>query len=338
MAHLSLEEATRLALQALHHAGAGQAMAASTAKALVRAEAQGLASHGLIRVAQYATHLRNGRADGSAVPRVMRHQGAAVLVDAGQGLAFPACDLAVSTAIATARTLGVSFAGVTNSHHCGVLVDHLRAVADAGLVGLAFANSPAAMPAAGGKHAIFGTNPVAATFPRRSADPLMIDLSLSEVARGKLMVAAREGQAIPLGWALDSQGRPTTDPKAGLAGSMLPLGAASSPKGAMLALIVELLVTALLGAQFGFEASSFFVDEGNAPRLGQAFVVINPGALAGQDVYYERMETLIAEMLVDDGVRLAGARRIALEQQAGQSGLTIPDALHEQLHRLAKMQ
>ncbi len=119
---------------------------------------------------------------------------------------------------------------------------------------------------------------------------------------------------------------------------MLPLGAASSPKGAMLALIVELLVTALLGAQFGFEASSFFVDEGNAPRLGQAFVVINPGALAGQDVYYERMETLIAEMLVDDGVRLAGARRIALEQQAGQSGLTIPDALHEQLHRLAKMQ
>ena len=338
MAHLSIEEATRLALEALRHAGAGQAMAASTAKALVRAEAQGLASHGLIRVAQYATHLRNGRANGSALARVMRHQGAAVLVDAGQGLAFPACDLAVSTAITTARTLGVSFAGVTNSHHCGVLVDHLRAVADAGLVGLAFANSPAAMPAAGGKHAIFGTNPVAAVFPRRSADPLMIDLSLSEVARGKLMVAAREGQAIPLGWALDSQGQPTTDPKAGLAGSMLPLGAASSPKGAMLALIVELLVTALLGAQFGFEASSFFVDEGNAPRLGQAFVVINPGALAGQDVYYERMETLITEMLMDEGVRLAGARRIALEQQAGQAGLTIPDALDEQLHRLAKMQ
>lgn len=144
------------------------------------------------------------------------------LVDAGQGLAFPACDLAVATAIATARTLGVSFAGVTNSHHCGVLVDHLRAVADAGLVGLAFANSPAAMPAAGGRHAIFGSNPVAAVFPRRSADPLMIDLSLSEVARGKLMVAAREGQAIPLGWALDSQGQPTTDPKAGRAGRTAP--------------------------------------------------------------------------------------------------------------------
>ena len=191
------------------------------------------------------------------------------------------------------------------------------------------------MPAAGGKHPIFGTNPVAAAFPRRDAAALMIDLSLSEVARGKLMVAAKEGKPIPLGWALDSEGRPTTDPQAGLAGSMLPLGAASSPKGAMLALIVELLVTAVIGAQFGFEASSFFVDEGNAPRIGQAFMVIDPGALAGREMYYKRIEILIAEMLVDEGVRLAGARRTSLEDQAGKSGLTIPDTLKAQLDRLA---
>jgi len=335
MAQLSIEDASRLAVGALRRAGAGEAMAISTARALVRAEAQGLASHGLSRVPQYATHLRNGRARGSAIPAVTRHKGAAILVDAGQGLAFPACDLAISTAITAAQTLGVCFAGVTNSHHCGVLVDHLRAVADAGMVGLGFANSPAAMPAAGGKHPIFGTNPIAAAFPRRNADPLLIDLSLSEVARGKLMVAAKEGRAIPLGWALDSQGQPTTDPNAGLAGSMLPLGAASSPKGAMLALIVELLVTAVIGAQFGFEASSFFVEEGNAPRIGQAFIVIDPGALSGQDVYYERMETLVSEMLIDDGVRLAGARRTSLEEKARISGLTIPDALKDQLDRLA---
>ena len=335
MAQLSIAQATLLAARALRNAGAGEAMASSTAQALTRAEAQGLASHGLSRVPQYAVHLRNGRADGLALATVVRHKGAAVLVDAKQGLAFPACDLAVATAVTTAQSLGVCFAGVTNSHHCGVLVDHLRAVTDAGMVGLAFANSPAAMPAAGGKHPIFGTNPVAAAFPRRNADPLMIDLSLSEVARGKLMVAARDGQPIPLGWALDSQGQPTTDAKAGLAGSMLPVGAVSSPKGSMLALIVELLVTAVVGARFGFEASSFFVDKGNAPRIGQAFVVIDPGALAGSDVYYERMETLIAEMLVDDGVRLAGARRIDLEEKAAQSGLTITDALKHQLDMLA---
>ena len=103
----------------------------------------------------------------------------------------------------------------------------------------------------------------------------------------------------------------------------------------MLALMVELMVTAVIGAQFGFEASSFFVDAGNQPRIGQAFIVIDPGALAGADVYYERMETVIAEMLKDDGVRLAGARRLALERKAADQGLTIPDALKAQLDTLA---
>jgi (2R)-3-sulfolactate dehydrogenase (NADP+) len=311
-------------------------MAAATARSLVLAEAQGIASHGLSRVPQYATHLKNGRANGQAVAQVARRKGAALLVDAGQGLAFEACELAVREALTVAREMGVCFVGVSNSHHCGVLVDHLRPVAQAGLVGLAFANSPAAMPVAGGRHAIMGTNPIAAIFPRQGHDPLMIDLSLSEVARGKLMVAAKEGRSIPLGWALDAQGQPTTDPKAGMAGSMLPVGAASSPKGAMLALVVELLVTAVIGAQFGFEASSFFVDEGNAPRIGQAFLVIDPGALGGSASYFERIEVLIREMLVDEGVRLAGARRLALERAAAEQGVKIPDALMAQLQALAR--
>jgi (2R)-3-sulfolactate dehydrogenase (NADP+) len=335
MATLTLQDATELVARALSLAGANDPMAQTTARALVLAEAQGLASHGLSRVPQYTTHLRNGRADGQAVASVVRRKGAAVVVDAKQGLAFPACALAVQEAIATARELGVCFVGVTNSHHAGVIVDHLRAAAAAGMVGLGFANSPAAMPAAGGKHAIFGTNPVAAIFPREHGDPLMIDLSLSEVARGKVMVAAKEGKPIPLGWALDKAGNPTTDAKAALDGSMLPLGAISSPKGSMLALVVELLVTALIGAQFGYEASSFFVDEGNQPRIGQAFIVIDPGALAGQGSYYARLEALIAEMLVDDGVRLAGERRFTLERAAATQGATIPDALKAQLDKLA---
>ena len=335
MAQLTIAQATTLATRALTRSGANAAMAQATARALVLAEAQGLASHGLSRVPQYSTHLRNGRANGQAVPTVQRRKGAALLVDAHQGLAFSACELAIAQAIGTARELGVAFVGVTNSHHCGVLVDHLRAVAASGMVGLGFANSPAAMPAAGGKHPIFGTNPVAAIFPRRDAQALMIDLSLSEVARGKLMVAAKEGKTIPLGWALDAAGQPTTDPKAGMTGSMLPVGAASSPKGAMLALMVELLVTAVIGAQFGFEASSFFVDEGNQPRIGQAFIVIDPGALAGSDRYFDRIELLISEMLVDDGVRLAGARRLTLERKAQDGGVTIPDALLAQLTTLA---
>jgi (2R)-3-sulfolactate dehydrogenase (NADP+) len=169
-------------------------------------------------------------------------------------------------------------------------------------------------------------------FPRVKGAPLLIDLSLSEVARGKLMVAARDGKPIPPGWALDVDGKATTDPKAGLQGSMLPMG---GNKGAMLALIVELMVTALTGAAFGFEASSFFVDEGNQPRLGQAFVVVDPGALAGRDRYLARVETLVAAMLDDPGVRLPGDRRRAMADRAQSAGVEIPDALAAELAHLA---
>ena len=332
MPTLMLAELRDLATRALRRAGAADAMARTTADALVDAEARGLASHGLARVAQYVTHLRNGRADGAAVAAIAHERGGAVLVDARCGLAFPACALAVAEAIRRARECGVSFAGVTNSHHFGAAAWHLAPVAAAGMVGLAFGNSPAAMPAPGGRRALFGTNPIAAIFPRRSATPLTIDLSLSEAARGKVMVAAKEGKMIPPGWALDRDGRPTTDAKAALEGSMLAMG---GTKGALLALVVELIVTALTGAAIGIEATSFFVDEGNRPRIGQAFLVIDPDALAGRDVYFDRVETLVHAMLEDDGVRLPGERRDAQARKAAAAGIDVSAALAGQLRALA---
>ncbi len=324
MARHPIEAVRACVEQAFVQSGANAAMAAATARALVYAEARGLASHGLSRVAQYTTHLRNGRANGNATPRIASEKPAAVLVDAGQGLAFSACEMAIAEAMAHARNAGSCVAGVTNSHHFGVAAYHLEAVAGAGLVGLAFGNSPAAMAAWGGKRALFGTNPIAAAFPRRDAPPLLIDLSLSEVARGKIMLAAKKGEPIPPGWALDKNGAPTTDAKAALEGLMLPAGGV---KGAMLAMAVELLCVALTGAAFGFEADSFFVDEGNVPRLGQVFWVIDPLALAGRDTYLSRIEALVAALQADDGVRLPGARRDALAQDASREGIDVSDAL-----------
>jgi len=329
---LKLDDLDALVTRALARAGASAAMADATARALVYAEARGLASHGVSRVGQYATHLRNGRADGAAVPTIAAERGGAVLVDARCGLAFPACALAVQEAIRRTREFGVAFAGVANSHHFGVAAYHLEPVGAAGFVGLAFGNSPAAMAAAGGSRPLLGTNPIAAMFPRTQKPPLLIDLSLSEVARGKLMVAAREGRPIPPGWALDREGKPTTDPRAGLEGSMLAMG---GTKGATLALVVELLVTALTGAALGFEATSFFVDEGNRPRLGQAFLVIDPSALAGRSVYDERVEALIAAMTAEPTVRLPGDRRRALAALVEKDGVEIAPALHRQLLELA---
>ena len=240
--------------------------------------------------------------------------------------------MAVDEAMTRAGSTGIGFAAVTNSHHFGVAGYHLSKVVDRAMVGLAFGNSPAAMPAWGGKRALFGTNPIAAIFPRRNATPLCIDLSLSEVARGKVMIAAQQGKPIPLGWALDRDGQPTTDAKAALDGLMLPAGGV---KGAMLALIVELLCVALTGANFGYEADSFFVDAGNQPRLGQAFLVIDPAALAGSDVYHSRLEALIDAMCADPAVRLPGERRARLAQQASREGVEIPDALYARVVQLA---
>lgn len=331
MPQVSLEELTALTTRALKRAGANKAMAQLTAQALVAAEAQGLGGHGLSRVALYCQHLREGRANGKAKPKVIQRKGATALIDAGGGLAFPACALAVKEAIARAKRYGVSFVGVTGSHHMGALGYHLAPMAEAGLVSMAFTNSPAAINAWGGKRPLFSTNPIAAAFPRRNAAAIVIDLSLSEVARGKIMVAAKEGKPIPLGWAVDKEGNPTTDAKAALTGSLAPIGGA---KGAALALMVEVLCTALTGAAFSFENDSYF-EPGNKPRVGHAMLAIDPAALAG-DAYFSRLEGLVSAMLGDAGVRLPGARRQRLMAAARASGLNVSDAQHRELLILAK--
>jgi (2R)-3-sulfolactate dehydrogenase (NADP+) len=331
-APIRIAELERLMAAALAKSGATPAMARATAHALAAAERDGIPSHGASRIPQYCGHLRTGRAKGAAVPSVARSSKAACLVDAGGGLAFEACGLAVQEAIKRAREFGVSFVSVTNSNHFGVAAHHLEPVAAAGLVGLAFGNSPAAMPAWGGRRSLFGTNPVAAVFPRRDAPPLVIDVSLSAVARGKIMVAARDGKPIPEGWAVDKHGNPTTDSKAALEGSMLPAGGV---KGAMLALAVELLACALSGAAFGFESDSFFTEEGKPTRIGQAFLAVDPGGLAGREVYLERVETLVAAMLDEPGVRLPGARRQGLRGKAEAAGVTVAPELMRRIRDLA---
>ncbi|MEZ5729592.1 MAG: Ldh family oxidoreductase [Burkholderiaceae bacterium] len=332
---ISLDEALGLARSALAKAGAAVGAADITARALVQAEAEGLGSHGLSGFRSTRASC-GSRARGDAVLRVTAQQAATALVDAGDGLAFPACALAVETAIAKARSAGIGAAAVTNSHHFGVAAYHLEPVAEAGMIGLAMGNSPAAMPVPGGRQALLGTNPLAACFPRPGRPPIVIDLSLSEVARGKIMVAAKQGQEIPLGWALDANGQPTTDPNAALAGSMLPFGSAhGGVKGGMLALVIELLVIGLGGAHFGREADSFFVEEGNQPRIGQFFIAISPGGFAGTAVYDERVEALVAAMQEDDTVRLPGERRRALAEAARRDGVEVADALLDSIRRLA---
>jgi (2R)-3-sulfolactate dehydrogenase (NADP+) len=331
MPKLTIDQLTDLVARGLKRAGASKSMAQATANALVAAETEGLPTHGATRVSLYAQHLREGRADGKAKPKIVTRKGATCLVDARGGLAYEATAMAVKEGIARARRYGVAFAGVTNSHHFGAAGYHLAPVAEAGLIGLAFTNSPPAINAWGGKRAIYGTNPIAAIFPRKDGAPLVIDLSLTEVVRGKIMLHAKEGRPIPAGWALDKDGNPTTDPQAALTGSLAAIG---GMKGTMLALLVEILCTAVTGAAFSFENDSYF-EPGNKPRIGHALLVIDPGALVGADSYFSRLETMIARLLEEEGVRLPGARRHDAVGVAREHGIEVPQPLIDELERLA---
>jgi (2R)-3-sulfolactate dehydrogenase (NADP+) len=321
----------RLARTALEKAGANSKMAEAAARHLVRAEEQGLPTHGMSRVPFYCSMLRKGRADGAAQPAMLADRAAACLIDNRDGLPYVSAQWAIEEVIQRARRNGIGFAGIRNSAHVGVLGIHLLPVAEAGLVGFAFTNSPAAIPAWGGKKALFGTNPIAAAFPRKGKQPIVVDLALTTVVRGRIMMAMRRGERIPEGWALDRDGKPTTDPKEAIEhGSLFPIGGA---KGAMLALIFELICASLTGAAIGPEADSFFSEDGNRPRIGQAFVAIDPSGLSGMNTYWERTEAIVAAMLADPEVRLPGARRFASEASS-KKGIEIPDELFAQIEKL----
>jgi (2R)-3-sulfolactate dehydrogenase (NADP+) len=321
----------QLARTALERAGANHRMAEATARHLVRAEAQGLPTHGLSRVPFYCGMLRRGRADGAAEPVMVAERAGACLIDNRDGLPYVSARWAVEEVIQRARRNGIAFAGVRNSGHVGVLGIHVETVAQAGMVGFGFTNSPAAIPPWGGKKPLFGTNPVAAAFPRQGKPPIVVDLALTTVVRGRIMMAMKRGERIPEGWALDGNGRPTTDPKEAIEhGSLFPIGGA---KGAMLALAFELICASLTGAAIGPEADSFFSEEGNRPRIGQAFMAIDPGALAGMKTYWNRTEAVVSAMLSDPEVRLPGARRFASEESA-KKGIEVPDDLLAQIEKL----
>lgn len=327
---LTLEQAHQLAVQALTSHRTDPDNASLVADALVAAEADGQKGHGLSRLPSYCAQAASGKVDGFARPQAEAVAAAALRVDARHGFAYPALALAVEELSRLAPETGVAVAAVHNSHHCGMAGYHVEALARRGLVGLLLANTPKAIAPWGGKEGVFGTNPIAFAAPREDKPPVVIDLSLSKVARGKIMFASQEGRAIPEGWALDAQGRPTTDPQAALKGTMLPMGDA---KGAALVLMVEIMAAALTGASFAFEASSFFTAEGQPPAVGQLLLALAPGPLSG-GAFAQRLEALLAAILAQPGTRLPGDRRLELREKARKEGITLSEQQYEQLQGL----
>lgn len=324
MAHvLSLAEAEERVARVFVQGGASAEAARSVARALVGAEADGLKGHGLSRMRTYLAMLKSGKIDGSAVPRVTQPRPGVLAIDAACGFAYPAIDAAIERLPAIAREQGIAAAAISRSNHAGACGRHVERLAEQGIVALFFANTPEAIAPWGGTRALFGTNPIAFAAPLEGRAPVVVDLALSKVARGNIVAAKQKGEPIPEGWALDKDGRPTTDADAALAGTMIALGDA---KGAALALMVEIFSAALVGTHFAFEASSFLDEKGGAPQTGQLIIAIDPAGF-GHAAFSQRMQVLAQAIESQDGARLPGARRLALREKAQRYGLSVSDEI-----------
>jgi (2R)-3-sulfolactate dehydrogenase (NADP+) len=326
MPTLTLAEAHELVARTLTRCRTSAGNANCVARALVAAEADGLKGHGLSRMPMYAAQAKVKKVDGLAVPTMTQPRPGLIAVDAAHGFAFPAIELAEKALREAAPRQGVVAAAIRRSSHVGAAGHPVERLAEAGLVALMFLNTPGAMAPWGGSEAAFGTNPLAFACPLAGRAPLVIDLSLSKVARGNVMTAKQRGEKIPEGWALDASGRPTTDPDAALRGTMLPMGDA---KGTALALMVELLAAGLTGSNFAAEASSYLDAEGPPSGTGQLIVAFDPAAFGGHAL--PRFAALAQSIESQAGARLPGTRRLKAREKAKAEGLTISDALMKEI-------
>jgi len=323
---ISVAEARHRVEKTLMASGVTADNAESVARALVDAEVDGQSGHGLRRVASYAAQAAAGKVDGHAVPVIREAAAGALHVDVAHGFYYPAFDRVEGRLPEMARAQGIAMAGFYRSHHCGVAGHSVERLAEKGCVALMFANTPAAMAPWGGASRLFGTNPIAFAVPLRDREPLVIDLSLSKVARGKIVAAAERGEPIPEGWAVDTDGNATTDPTRAVAGAMLPFGEA---KGSALALMVELLAAGLTGGRYAREAASFLDAEGGPPETGQLIIAISADVLnAEAPIRFAELADLIE---ADGGARLPGTRRLQRRAEVQAKGLTVDSSLLEGL-------
>lgn len=327
---LSLKEIEQISFDALVAAGTSAENARSLAQATAATEADGVASHGLAYIPIYAEHVQCGKVDGAAVVTIDHPKPALLVADAATGFAHPAIDAGFEQLIPLAREQGIACLAIRNSYNCGVLGYHTNRLAEAGLMGIGFTNAPASIAPSGGAKPVVGTNPFSIAAPGPDGPAVLIDQSASTIAKSEVMKHAREGKPIPVGWALDADGNPTTDPDVGLQGSMAPSG---GYKGVGVALMVEMMAAAMAGATLGKDASPFSGIKGGPPKTGQFFIAIDPECSSG-GVFHDRMAALVEAIKTQPGAHLPGDGRLGKRALAQQDGVAVNTAT---LQRIAEI-
>ena len=329
---LSPKEARALISGALTGAGTSEGNARYFTDAILDTELSGLSGHGFYWLQYYCEHVKSGKVDGRAKPLVRKISPVAFRIDANRGFAHPAIEAGFGKLIPAARKNGIAGMAVHNSYNAATLGYHTGYLAKQGLLAFGFTNSSPAMAPAGGRKRVVGTNPLSFAVPGgKGKIAFLIDQSSSAVAWTAVKRASEKGQTIPLGWALDSEGEPTTDPKRGLEGSMAPAG---GHKGFGQGLIVEVMCAALAGGFRGPQMGSFMENDGKPIGCGQFFIAIDPNAFSG-GAFAKQVTALAKSVTSQEGARLPNARREANQKRLKKEGVPIDRVLYERLRSFA---
>lgn len=310
------------------------------AEAIVRANLEGVDSHGISRLPIYARRMKEGRINAKAEVEFDRRSEGVLVVDGKNALGHVASVQAVRAGIEAARTAGISAVAVHSSNHFGTASYYCQMACDQGMAAIAFTNSPSGIPPWGGTQAFFGTNPIAFGFPvEEPLAPVIIDMSTSVVARGKIILAAKQNQTIPKGWAIDENGLETEDAKEALKGAILPFGGA---KGYALALAVEILTGVLSGAAYGPHVQNIYDEHGNKANVGHFFLIINIEKFMPAASFSAIMEDFLREIksvpyAADTSeILYPGERRKREYEYRMKEGISLPLEVVSELEELGK--
>lgn len=318
-------------------AGVPEEDAAIVADVLVDTSLEGIDTHGVSRLPIYLTSIQKGRINARPNIKVDRTAPGLANVDGDNGLGQLVGVCSMQVAISLAVEAGIGAAAAKHSNHFGASSYFCKMASSSGMVGMAFTNTPSGIPPWGGKQAYFGTNPIAFAFPGKE-EPVVIDMSSSTVARGNIILAAKEGRTIPEGWAIDSEGRPTTDAKAALGGAVLPM---AGPKGYAMALAVEMLSGVLSGSAYGPRVGWIYDESTEPVDIGHFFLAIDISKLMPMTQFLNRMDHMTREIKNSpkaEGINeilIPGERRTRNAGKRSAEGIPLSHQLLDELNKLA---
>ena len=336
---VSAETLTGFVTEIFKSAGCPGQGARDIAECLVQTNLWGIDSHGVLRTPEYLKRFLSGAMNHQPEVRTLKTGGALEVLDADNGAGYVAGRAAMARAIELAKTGNIAAVGIINSNHCGAASLYARMALEHGMIGVAMSNVAPNMVAPGGSKPITGNNPIAVAVPTFGEFPFVFDISLSAVSGGKILVAAKNGEQIPLGWATDREGRPTTDPNVGFKGFLLPMG---GHKGFGLSLLVDILCGVITGGSYQHELKSMYVYPKDPSNIAHLMLVINPLCLMSQEQLKTRMAAFFETVKQspmwdgDSEMLLPGEIEHRKEIERRAEGIPIPEPLYDELVRLGQ--